>query len=67
MILSRTCSINPVSYTHLDVYKRQVKEKEEKLEIFIPNGPRLGNKVIEAKQVALSLIHISRRHSGSSF
>ena len=24
------------------------KEKEEKLEIFIPNGPRLGNKVIEA-------------------
>ena len=29
-----------------------VKEKEEKLEIFIPNGPRLGNKVIEAKQVA---------------
>ena len=29
-----------------------VKEKEEKLEIFIPNGPRLGNKVIEAKHVA---------------
>lgn len=29
-----------------------VKEKEEKLEIFIPNGPRLGNKVIEAKNVA---------------
>ena len=28
------------------------KEKEEKLEIFIPNGPRLGNKVIEAKGVA---------------
>ena len=25
-----------------------VKEKEEKLEIFIPNGPRLGNKVINA-------------------
>ncbi len=25
-----------------------VKEKEEKLEIFIPNGPRLGNEVIEA-------------------
>ena len=25
------------------------KEREEKLEIFIPNGPRLGNKVIEAK------------------
>lgn len=24
------------------------KEREEKLEIFIPNGPRLGNKVIEA-------------------
>ena len=28
------------------------KEREEKLEIFIPNGPRLGNKVIEAKGVA---------------
>ena len=30
------------------------KEKEEKLEIFIPNGPRLGNKVIEAHHVAKS-------------
>ena len=29
-----------------------VKVKEEKLEIFIPNGPRLGNKVIEANHVA---------------
>ena len=28
-----------------------VKEKEEKLEIFIPNGPRLGNKVIESVHV----------------
>lgn len=28
-----------------------VKEKEQKLEIFIPNGPRLGNKVIEAHHV----------------
>ena len=28
------------------------KEREEKLEIFIPNGPRLGNKVIEAHRVA---------------
>ena len=30
------------------------KQKEEKLEIFIPNGPRLGNKVIEAQHVAKS-------------
>jgi ATPase subunit of ABC transporter with duplicated ATPase domains len=30
------------------------KQKEEKLEIFIPNGPRLGNKVIEAEHVAKS-------------
>ena len=30
------------------------KEREASLEIFIPNGPRLGNKVIEAKQVAKS-------------
>ena len=28
------------------------KEREAKLEIFIPNGPRLGNKVIEAQHVA---------------
>ncbi len=28
------------------------KEREEKLEIFIPNGPRLGNKVIEAHHMA---------------
>lgn len=29
-----------------------VREKEEKLEIFIPNGPRLGNEVIEAQDVS---------------
>lgn len=28
-----------------------VKQKEEKLEIFIPNGPRLGERVIEAQGV----------------
>ena len=28
------------------------KEREEKLEIFIPNGPRLGNKVINAEDVS---------------
>ncbi|MDE6538014.1 MAG: energy-dependent translational throttle protein EttA [Muribaculaceae bacterium] len=28
------------------------KEREEKLEIYIPNGPRLGNKVIEAEHLA---------------
>ena len=28
------------------------KDKEEKLELFIPNGPRLGNKVVEAVGVA---------------
>ncbi|MDY0344332.1 MAG: energy-dependent translational throttle protein EttA [Lentimicrobium sp.] len=28
------------------------KQKEEKLEIFIPNGPRLGNKVIEAHDIS---------------
>jgi len=30
------------------------KEREERLEIFIPNGPRLGNKVIEASSLAKS-------------
>lgn len=29
-----------------------VKEKEEKLQIFIPNGPRLGTNVIEAENVS---------------
>ncbi|MFA6925100.1 MAG: energy-dependent translational throttle protein EttA [Bacteroidales bacterium] len=29
-----------------------VKQKEERLELFIPNGPRLGNNVIEAKDVS---------------
>jgi len=29
-----------------------VKQKEEKLEIFIPNGPRLGDKVIEMESVS---------------
>jgi energy-dependent translational throttle protein EttA len=31
---------------------QETKEKEEKLELFIPPGPRLGNKVIEANGVA---------------
>ena len=42
----------------LDSYDRMLNEeqktKEEKLEIFIPNGPRLGNKVINAEGVAKS-------------
>jgi ATP-binding cassette ChvD family protein len=29
-----------------------IKDKEEKLEIFIPNGPRLGNEVIEVLEVS---------------
>lgn len=33
---------------------QDVKQKEEKLEIFIPNGPRLGDKVIRARSVAKS-------------
>jgi len=32
--------------------KEDVKSKEENLEIFIPNGPRLGNEVIEAVEVS---------------
>ena len=31
---------------------QEQKEREEKLEIFIPNGPRLGNKVLNAEYVA---------------
>ncbi len=40
----------------LDAYDKLLnedqKEREEQLEIFIPNGPRLGNKVVEAVDVA---------------
>ena len=31
---------------------QEIKDKEKKLEIFIPSGPRLGNNVIEAKNVS---------------
>jgi sulfate-transporting ATPase len=34
-----------------NLLNQDVKQKEEKLEIFIPNGPRLGDKVIRAKGV----------------
>ncbi|HEX2976659.1 MAG TPA: energy-dependent translational throttle protein EttA, partial [Bacteroidales bacterium] len=37
-----------------NLLNQDVKQKEEKLEIFIPNGPRLGDKVIEANKVAKS-------------
>jgi energy-dependent translational throttle protein EttA len=37
-----------------NLLNQDVKQKEEKLEIFIPNGPRLGDKVIEAKTVTKS-------------
>jgi len=37
-----------------NLLNQDVKQKEEKLEIFIPNGPRLGDKVIQAKSVAKS-------------
>ena len=30
----------------------ETKEKEEKLELYIPKGPRLGSKVIEAKNIS---------------
>ncbi len=33
------------------------KQREERLEIFIPNGPRLGNKVIEAQHLAKAFSH----------
>ena len=40
----------------LEAYDRLMnedqKEREEKLELFIPNGPRLGNKVVEALDVS---------------
>lgn len=44
------------SKARLAAYDRMMsedtKQKEEKLEIFIPNGPRLGNRVIEAKGIS---------------
>ncbi len=42
--------------SRLNAYEKllnsDVKDKEEKLEIYIPNGPRLGNKVIDASAVS---------------
>ncbi len=35
-----------------NLLNQDVKQKEEKLEIFIPNGPRLGDKVIKARGVS---------------
>ena len=44
------------SKSRLNAYEnllnQDTKEKEERLEIFIPNGPRLGNMVIEANNVS---------------
>jgi len=37
-----------------NLLNQDVKQKEDKLEIFIPNGPRLGDKVIEARAVTKS-------------
>lgn len=37
-----------------NLLNQDVKQKEDKLEIFIPNGPRLGDKVIEARSVTKS-------------
>ena len=37
-----------------NLLNQDVKQKEERLEIFIPNGPRLGDKVIKATHVAKS-------------
>ncbi len=46
------------SKARLGAYEKMLNEdgkaKEERLEIFIPNGPRLGDKVIEAKEVTKS-------------
>jgi len=46
------------SKARLSAYEKMLNEdgrsKEEKLEIFIPNGPRLGDKVIEATGVTKS-------------
>ncbi|MFW6259351.1 MAG: energy-dependent translational throttle protein EttA [Tangfeifania sp.] len=46
------------SKARLNAYDRlmneDLKQKEEKLEIFIPNGPRLGDKVIEMENVSKS-------------
>ncbi len=42
----------------LNAYEKMMsedtKEKEERLELYIPNGPRLGNTVIEAQEVSKS-------------
>jgi ATP-binding cassette ChvD family protein len=36
-----------------NLLNQDTKEREEKLELYIPPGPRLGNKVIEAKNIKM--------------
>jgi ATP-binding cassette ChvD family protein len=36
-----------------NLLNQDAKEREEKLELYIPPGPRLGNKVIEAKNIKM--------------
>jgi sulfate-transporting ATPase len=36
-----------------NLMNQDVKEREDKLELYIPPGPRLGNKVIEAKDIKM--------------
>ncbi|MFH2094555.1 MAG: energy-dependent translational throttle protein EttA, partial [Bacteroidota bacterium] len=47
---------NVKSKARLSAYDKllnaDVKQKEERLEIFIPDGPRLGNKVLEANEIS---------------
>ena len=40
-----------------------VKEKEETLQIFIPNGPRLGNVVIEAQHTCMSMRGVQKSNA----
>ena len=41
-------------YLSANIPPQETKEREEKLELFIPPGPRLGNVVIEANNVTKS-------------
>ena len=47
--------------TLIKMMNEDIKDKEERLEIFIPNGPRLGNEVIESIDVAKGFLALAFR------
>ena len=46
-----SCSIYPVSYTHLDVYKRQVLDNNTKISLYSVDGKLIGGNEIPFRRI----------------